>query len=499
MYWRSPILVLSLLICLSSHVCSQDELRDSHSIAIYSELVRTKDHKNALNTYKQNLAVIRYDGVLFKKVVDHWLGTNPKLAIESLKINPFLRSQHNEQALYHYYLGVSQMLSDRGWPSFKQAEKSMNYAATELKRSFAPDYGFFSDLENARGYLSITARGESTDEDRNLVCIIRTEFIYMAIDHFREALIYNPDNQIAQANLDTLLAKLQKADIPIPPNKYEQNLLLNSNISLDSVNVDSLNDVSLIPILDYSLLPKNYQLILSELQAYDEIVLVMDLSGSMDDPVGWSAEASKFAVAQQLSLFITLNLRANVFLGAITVGQQCDRTSMVMHYPVASVSRQELSMQIDAIRPYGHTPLNQRLLMTKEMFSSRRNKKLVFLLSDGMDTCGEIPDLCGTAADLASHGVDLSVFSFIYESLDEESRSAYSIYNCMVQPSEGKIYKITEEGGVRDEIDYIPVSNNVLTLPPMDSSWLWKNHPGLYQFDIEGVEPPVDQILRLDP
>ncbi|MDH3651593.1 MAG: VWA domain-containing protein, partial [Saprospiraceae bacterium] len=419
-------------------------------------------------------------------------------AIEALKTNPFLRSQHNEQALYHYYLGVSQMVSKRGWPAFKQAEKSMNLAAAELRRSFSPDYGFFSDLENARGYLSITARGLSTDEEKDLVCIIRTEFIYMAINHFREALIYNPDNEIAQGNLDTLLAKLREADIPIPPNPYQQNFLLNSSISLDSVNIDSINDVSLIPILDYSLLPKNYQVILSELHAYDEIVLVMDLSGSMDDPVGWSAEASKFKVAQQLALYITLNLRANVFLGAISVGQQCDRTSMVMHYPVASVSRQELSIQVDAIRPYGHTPLNQRLLMTKEMFSSRQNRKLVFLLSDGMDTCGEIPDLCGTAAILASHGIDLSVFSFIYESLDEESRSAYSIYNCMVNPSEGKIYKITEDGGVRDKIDYIPVSNNILTLPVMDTSYLWKNNQGLYQFDIEGVEPPIERIMKLE-
>ena len=75
-------------------------------------------------------------------------------------------------------------------------------------------------------------------------------------------------------------------------------------------------------------------------------------------------------------------------------------------------------MQIDAIRPYGPTPLNKRLRMTKDMFSIRKNKKLVFLLSDGMDTCNEINELCATAAMLASNGIDLSIFSFIYETLD---------------------------------------------------------------------------------
>jgi hypothetical protein len=136
--------------------------------------------------------------------------------------------------------------------------------------------------------------------------------------------------------------------------------------------------------------------------------------------------------------------------------------------------------------------------MTKDMFSARRNKKLVFLLSDGMDTCGEIPDLCGTAAMLAAYGIDLSVFSFIYESLDSESRSAYAIYNCMVNPTVGKIYKITEDGGVDDEIDYVPVSNNILTIPPMDTSILWSNHQKLWQFTIENIEPPIEKILKLE-
>ena len=156
-------------------------------------------------------------------------------------------------------------------------------------------------------------------------------------------------------------------------------------------------------------------------------------------------------------------------------------------------------MKVDAARPYGYTPLNTRLKMTKDMFSTRRNRKLVFLLSDGMDTCDENPNLCNTAAMLANHGIDLSVFSFIYENLeDEESRTAYSIYTCMTNPSDGKIYKITGDGGLEDEIDYEPVSNNTLVLPVLDTSYLWKNNPGLFQFDIDGVIPPVEHMIDFE-
>ena len=93
------------------------------------------------------------------------------------------------------------MLDEKGWPYFKQAEGSLAMANMELRRSSSPDYGFFSDIENAMGYLSIVARGLSTNAEQEPVCLVRWEYIYLAISHYREALIYNPDNEFAQQNL----------------------------------------------------------------------------------------------------------------------------------------------------------------------------------------------------------------------------------------------------------------------------------------------------------
>ena len=503
---KKAIFLLASILLGPGHLCllSQDipEL-DSSSQVIYQDFLKRAQHKRQqeiVQLFRNHKMDMRYDINLFDRAINYLLKTDQVRTAEAVLLrNPFLMSQHNEQALFHYYTAVTQILSERGWPNFKQAEKTLNTAASFMRRSYAPDYGFFSDVENARGYLSITARGLSTNRDvKNPVCIVRHEFIKMAIYHFRQALMYNPENDYAQQNLDTLYAKLTMAGLPIPPHPYEQNIIAGQHIAFDSLNVDSLNNTSLLPVLDYDLLPHNYQLILSELSQYDEIILCIDFSGSMDDPVGWGPETSKFNVAQQLALYISMHMRSQVFIGAISVGQDCDVTSMKLDYPIASVSRRELIMQIDNARPYGHTPLNRRLQLTKNMFSARRNRKLVFLLSDGMDTCKEIPDLCGTAATLANHGIDLSVFSFIYETFDDESRTAYSVYNCMVTPSDGKIYKITEQGGVQDEIEYIPVSNNTLVLPPMDTSILWNNNEYLFQFNIEGVEPPLREIMKLD-
>ena len=494
------LLTLATLIALHlpGILHSQNDELDSISQIVYDELTGARNGKSVADLYYERRGHIRYDLTLFKNTIEHFLGTGQyETATELLKVNPFLMSQHNELAMYHYYKAVSQMLTEEGWFEFKEAEKSMKNAVTELKRSWAPDYGFFSDVENARGYLSITARGLSKDSLRQDVCLVRWEYIYLAIERFRDALIYNPENEIAQQNLDTLLHMLEEHGKPIPAHHFESNVIGRTGVSVDSLDIDSLNDVSTIPVLDYSLLPRNHALILRELHRYDEIILLVDLSGSMDDPVGWSAEASKFSIAHQLAIYIAINLRPNVFLGAVSVGRNCDVTSMVLNHPIGSVSRFELTQKISSMRPRGHTPLDRRLLMTKDMFSDKQNKKLVFLLSDGMDTCGDIPDLCGTASILASNGIDLSVFSFIYETLDAESRSAYAIYQCMVRPTTNKIYKIEEDGGVEDDIDYEPVSNNVLRIPPMDTSILWNNNPILFQFPIDGMEPPLDQILIL--
>ena len=330
--------------CTLSGQCNlfaQEQLDDSLSQALLSQLISSSNSKEFVSLYCDKLHEIRYRRDVFDRSFQFLFGShNYDVAIAALEFNPFLMSQHNEQAMYYYFRGIGQMLDPRKWEHFKEAEKSMNMACMFLKRSYSPDYGFFSDVENARGYLSIVARGESTDKEKNRVCIVRQDFMYDAIYHFREALAYNPDNTIAQENLDTLYSKLRQANLPIPPHKYAGNIVLNPSIMTDSVNIDSLNDVSMIPVLDYSLLPRQYEVILRELSAYDEVILLIDLSGSMDDPVEWSNEASKFAVAHQLSIFIALKLKANVFLGAISVGQECDNTSMVLHYPIASVSRQ---------------------------------------------------------------------------------------------------------------------------------------------------------------
>jgi len=137
--------------------------------------------------------------------------------------------------------------------------------------------------------------------------------------------------------------------------------------------------------------------------------------------------------------------------------------------------------------PYGMTPLNQRLLMTPSMYSRKKNKKTVFLLSDGMDSCDESLDLCGTSSYLNDQGIDFNVFSFILETEDNLSIYAYEIYKCLVQQSNGKLFHVDKKGDIQEtEIEKLK-GELKLVLPHFVKSHAWRGYDNLYQFDINSM------------
>ena len=86
------------------------------------------------------------------------------------------------------------------------------------------------------------------------------------------------------------------------------------------------------------------------------------------------------------------------------------------------------------------------------MFSNATNRKTVLLISDGMDSCGEGIDLCETAVKLHSAGIDLTVFSFLMEGTSYENDFAYSIYECMTEAANGKIFFIDQQGNIKQRV-----------------------------------------------
>jgi len=359
-----------------------------------------------------------------------------------------------------------------------------------MNQAKVKDLELWSDILNAIGYTSITGRGLSKyNNNSDPFCIQHLDYFKVAYPYFVWSLKYNSENEAAIANRDTLLNIFQELNINEPIVDYHQmpdpDTL--SVISLDSIDLKKINERDSI-IYDAKLLPENYQRILNLLNLYDEIVLVLDFSGSMKESTIWSDGVSKFSIMHNLAKYLVKNIKEKSVLGVISVGNTCNPADGIFIMSgIAQKSRVELINDLSVLSPLGSTPLNKRLKMTPYLFSGKNNKKTVFLISDGMDVCDQPFDVCGTASFLNDHDIDFSLFSYILESEEDLSRYAYEIYECMVQKSKGKIFHVDEKGAIQEkEIDKLK-NELKLILPRMVKSTAWKGHDRLYQFDINSI------------
>ena len=468
---------------------SPKEIRDSLSLIQIKKaeklITKGKKVKKVKKAYLEALEISPSNPIAKDKVVNYLLKLEDyKTVAKVLSRHQFCPHQHNELANHYYLLAL--LHCKRGWDGFHEAYVCFSVANKNLKKSKNPDLKLWSDVLNGLGYTTIVARSTSnTANDQEPFCIVHPTFINQSYPHFYYSTIYNPENEIAHINLETILKKIEalELDLPVVKGLYPTVEKVHQ-MNIAAMDLDSLNAVDKLDEVKFSMIPNNYQRILNALNEYDEVVLAMDISGSMDDGTQWSKDKPKFEIMKELSLLIAKKLKRKTTLGGITVGGYCDNIDLSLHRKVGEASRETFINQLNTLSTIGLTPLNFRLQMTPQLFSQKNNKKTVFMISDGMDSCSDNLDLCETASMLDNYGIDFSVFSFIIEEIDPESDFAFSIYECMVKQSEGKIFSVNVKGEVKDHL-LEEIDNGLdLTLPQLEKSTVYYTPKKLFQFEI---------------
>ena len=364
-----------------------------------------------------------------------------------LSLDLMSNSNHNGKALKLYYKGI--ILMKGGVENFHDAYAAFHSAKNQIERSEFPDLDLWADILVACGYSKVVTRTLSSDGEKYFFSILRVEDFKNAYPYYKKALILDPEHEIALKNLDTVKARILTCGKELPISKeftFETNQL-KRRIHQDSIKKDSLNYVNKLRSINLQHLPKQIGQMISLINNYDEIVMVMDISGSMEEPVDWAQEVTRFHVMQELSVAILRQANERINIGAITVGGQCGLYPM-LNSGIGQNSRYELSSLIASIGPYGWTPLNKILNEAATLFTSANNRKTVLLISDGMDSCREGIHLCDTAVKLHNAGIDLTVFSFLFEGTSYENNFAYQIYECMTEAANGKIFHLDQQGNI---------------------------------------------------
>ena len=132
------------------------------------------------------------------------------------------------------------------------------------------------------------------------------------------------------------------------------------------------------------------------------MLIILDTSSSMS----WAFEnTTKIVVAKQVLSDLISDLSDNMDVGLRVFGGRCGSSKRLIR--VSPLDREALHAEIAGIKTGGKTPLAYTLEQAKQDFGNIQGKRLILLVSDGVDTCGGDP--VQAAKELISYYKDLRI------------------------------------------------------------------------------------------
>ena len=394
---------------------------------------------------------------------------------------PFLQSNrldtltNSQKARLHYFKGLLDLRN--GFYRLTPAHQSFKNAYFFELRSSVPSFHLLSQIQNAIGHSRMIYGGPNLNGNEDYPhSNWMTSDLLQSLQNFNQAIYFDKENPYAIANRDTIISKIKQAgtwkdefEFSVQARPFE--------LLRDDLLIQEKSDNDTLDLLDVNLLPNNKEVLLKTLQKYDELLLAVDISGSMDD-IHSNKGVTRFRLMRELVLFLFRRLLSSTQMGIVSVGGEC-RHNPKLYFPVEMNARRDIMEGLKELHPYGNTPLIYSLSRGKELYTTKENRKALFLVSDGMERCGPPLDLCILASDLYAMGVDLHIISFIVQGM-EDAEFAYEIYSCMTRYSNGQIFRYDE---IQQEppIDPKPVHREKLLLPPIRYG---DNFRGVLHFEV---------------
>jgi hypothetical protein len=189
------------------------------------------------------------------------------------------------------------------------------------------------------------------------------------------------------------------------------------------------------------------------------IELILDVSGSMAEPVAGSANQTRMAAAQAALREVIANIPEgqHINVGLRVYGQdgsnaEADRTlscrSTELLVPMHGLDRQALLAEVDAAEPTGWTPLARALQAAASDFAPGEGvSNAIIMVTDGEDTCGGDP--CQMAAALQA--ADVAVTTHVVGlALTNEQQDAV---RCIAEEGGGQLFAATDAESLRTALD----------------------------------------------
>lgn len=274
---------------------------------------------------------------------------------------------------------------------------------------------------NALGYAQLMDQGKNAHRKNQLGSHlhVHNRDMLKSRDNFAQALLFDGYNQGARSNYKILSDSLE----------------LEQDVRMGSLSEETFDTIEIHPT--YGNLPYNASK-LKKFTEYDEIVFLLDISGSMVMEKVTCKDQTRFQVMKETALYMLEQMGPNVKVGIGTIGGDCG-TVPRLWIPVGSRSRKDLKYDLEFLVPDGTTPLLNILQETPTLFSKSTGKnRSIFFISDGANICraGGV-DICEWSEGLTRKNITLNVLTFLYASL--ANTNAFAEYTCLAENTDGEI------------------------------------------------------------
>ena len=315
-----------------------------------------------------------------------------------------------KQAYQNFYRGMILCYAGRYGDAIRPLEESI-----DLQRKIG-EPKLISIYNNALGYATMLNQGggRHAQDSLGMHYHVHKRDLLRALQYFDRALTYDANNPAALYNYYLLRDTLGIEDIKDLYEKRDSGL-----------------------VSEAKALPDNSGRAL-QFAEYDELVFLLDISGSMVMETVPCMGSTRFAVMQETALFVLDSLPVHTQLGLGTIGGDCGTTPKAWD-AVGALSRYDMRYRLRFLAPDGTTPLLERLQASPELFTnSDSTRKAIFLISDGANMCragGE--DICGWAEELARRHITINILTFLGASYD--NTNAFAEYGCLADNTGGQI------------------------------------------------------------
>lgn len=320
-----------------------------------------------------------------------------------------------EAALLYFFTGMANIYAK----SFSEAVPNLKKAIV-LQEKLGDDR-MLSLFNNAIGYATLLdqGRGSHTRADIAPHFHVHTRDMARAKEYFEAALFANQANGAAWRNYSIICDSLN----------LEPKVEFDSSLAHQDFNLASKGSFIHLPERIISAF---------DLSRFDEVVMLLDNSGSMVQEKVMCQDTTRFAIMKSTAMELVLNMPDSVELGVGTIGGDCADDPRLWSF-AGEKTRRDLQWDIEFLVPDGTTPLLTILQRSDSLFSKDKGKeRAIFLVSDGANICSARGlDICEWVESLAYQNITIYILTFLDASFS--NTDAFAEYSCLADKTGGEI------------------------------------------------------------